>query len=278
MTKGYVAFLDVLGFSAMVQNEQSGQIDQYFDALKAVLEATPDGGPTTKTVSLIFSDSIVLLPETEGEEGLRLLIRSCSYLMGELLRAGIAMRGAISYGTYVSRTLTSGRFVAGKAIVDAYRCEEQQDWVGIMLAPSVLEQFPGLPGKCGLPSVPRTNNRDQWLAWVRSYEEKARWAVYVQPCQAIPFHTEPTDYAGYAIVPTQGDSRLRSATTSLQESIAAIGRLKMLAPDPLAQRKYQRATNWLAELSARREMSLQIAENVAAGNSDISGLIKAMVG
>jgi hypothetical protein len=61
-----------------------------------------------------------------------------------MLENEIALRGAIAYGDYRREKNAGGVFVAGKAIVDAYTFERQQDWVGVMLAPTTVRRFSGL--------------------------------------------------------------------------------------------------------------------------------------
>lgn len=259
MHTGYVAFLDVLGFSSIVANDRDGDlITGYLSALQEALKPEP---PTSgQNDYLVFSDSIVLTSKGGEPDDLRGLARSCSYLFGEFLKKGIAMRGAISYGQYLSNTMEKGRFVAGKAIVEAYSFEERQDWVGIMLAPSVVKRCTELPAICGLPSVP--NRPQDAVVWAGRHAEKARFATYIQQCREMPFHSEPGDpvnYVGYAIVPTSGDSRIRPVAESIQASIRQLTTLKMQAPNPVSQRKYDRTLAWLNHVANHWNNALSMA-------------------
>jgi hypothetical protein len=277
MHSGYVAFLDVLGFSSLVANDRDGDlINEYLAALSTALK--PESGTVGQNDYLVFSDSIVVTSLGGEPDHLRQLVRSCSYLFGELLKRGIAMRGAISYGQYLSNSTGKGRFVAGKAIVEAYSFEERQDWVGIMLAPSVVKHFKTLPTQSQLSHIPA---RPQDIAaWVGPHAETSRFfAAYVQPCNEIPFHSEPggpINYAGYAIVPTSGDYRLRSVSESLRQSIAQLETLKIQAPDPIAQRKYDRTLKWLRGVASHWHEAFSIASNVT--EPQLRGLLTPHIG
>jgi hypothetical protein len=72
----------------------------------------------------------------DTEEALKTILERCSRLFGALLANEIPVRGAIE--PYVSEKTDSGRFVAGRAIIDAYHFEAMQNWVSIMLAKGAL--------------------------------------------------------------------------------------------------------------------------------------------
>src|SRR5438105_728532 len=117
MVTGYVALLDVLGFSALVSGSRSSErLESYRTALDTVISKQP---PYT-VQSVVFSDSIVLTTLDDSPESLKALLRCCSHLFGEMLKSEIALRGAIAHGTYSRSFAANGVFVAGKAIIDAY--------------------------------------------------------------------------------------------------------------------------------------------------------------
>jgi hypothetical protein len=146
MRTGYAAFLDVLGFSALVAGEgHSERINNYLECLSKALD-TDDARPSVEYV--VFSDSIIITSLGGTDEALQALLRGCSSAFGVMLKKEIPVRGAIAYGTYSSEKTKNGRFVAGRAIVEAYQFEKKQDWVGIMLAPSVRRKVPNLAERC----------------------------------------------------------------------------------------------------------------------------------
>lgn len=237
MLVGYTAFLDVLGFSALIGGDQNSRVEKYLSQLKQVFDADPG-----KAVDyIVFSDSIILTTRDGTLASLEALLSRCAALFGMMLATEIPMRGAISHGSYVTEKTPRGTFVAGKAIIDAYNFEKMQDWIGIMLAPSVLQAVSDLQSRCQI-EFPQTD-RD-WSA----LKERLPWAACVQPCAAIPFHSSAPSsesYEGYAIVPVYGRFRLHEIIQNISRSIQRLSWLKSLAPDPRAQAKYDRTMRWL---------------------------------
>jgi hypothetical protein len=72
--KGYLAFLDVLGFSALVSSDHDGKrIESYRDSVK-------DAIADTEVKSVVFSDSIVLTTDDPRPESLLTIAGACSKL------------------------------------------------------------------------------------------------------------------------------------------------------------------------------------------------------
>lgn len=241
---GYAAFLDIMGFSTIVSGERHlERIDSYLKILKDSLGSKDD---RSQINYVVFSDSIVVTTADDDDASLQALLERCSSLFGGLLANEIPVRGAIGHGTYVRETMHSGTFVAGRAIIEAYQFEGRQDWVGIMLAPSVIQKISNLADRCRfrLPTSPDL---------LSELTDRLPWAAYMQYCDQIPFHGEPlemTNYQGFAIVPSNGDRDFASLSESLSLSLASLARLKMLAPSPQTQLKYQRCINWLSSVQA----------------------------
>jgi hypothetical protein len=236
MTGGYVALLDVLGFSSIVSGEGEERLRAYLDCLENALGADPP------LDYVVFSDSIVLTSGNDSDVGLQSLIQGCSKALGLMLEKDIPLRGAIAHGPYFRSTTPAGVFIAGRAIIDAYRFETAQDWVGIMLAPSAVRSVPNLEQRCSIGDFATTE---------RALEAASHlpWSAFVQPCPSIPFHVasalEEENFEGFAIVPTDGTMEVRAVRDSLLRSLSNLQRLKSLAPDPKAQAKYKRAHSWL---------------------------------
>ncbi|MFL6603183.1 MAG: hypothetical protein ACJ8R9_17895 [Steroidobacteraceae bacterium] len=114
MSYGYVALLDVLGFSALVANDRGGaSLQAYLECLERIF------GASSEIDYVVFSDSIVLT--LDGPDPIKLLqiSRACSRLMSELIEQEIPVRGAIACGEFVRSSVGKSVFVAGRAIVDA---------------------------------------------------------------------------------------------------------------------------------------------------------------
>ncbi len=79
MSDGYVALLDVLGFSALVDADTTGErVERYLTCLQRAKG-------TTAVEYVVFSDSIVLTVEDAGADCLLAIAGACSRLMNELL-------------------------------------------------------------------------------------------------------------------------------------------------------------------------------------------------
>jgi hypothetical protein len=231
---GFVALLDVLGFRGLVGALSSdARLDAYLNAVSSSFHTVqrPD-----RVRLVLYSDSIVMTTETNSERAFRVLLRSCSLLFSGLLQAGVPVRGAISHGPYQSEHSEGSTFIAGRPIVEAHDLERKQDWIGVMLAPSVLSKQPGLPGLCEAPSA-------------GGYLERLPYIRLVQPA-SIPFHGYDHPYDGLAVVPTPGEGPM---APHLDLCVRQIEALKRLAPSPREQRKYDATLTWLLDLKFRWE-------------------------
>ncbi len=243
--RGYVALLDVLGFTAIVSGEGHPEnLSRYVTSLNEVTNQT-------EVEIVLFSDTIVMTSLGDVDESLVALLGICSHAFGLLLSQEIAVRGAISYGSFIRYKNPKGTFLAGRAIIDAYRFQQKQDWVGIMLAPSVLDKLPDLGNRCSMP--PQTPCTVEQLD---EFSGRFPWALNVQNCEGIPFHTsdpsEPQKYEGFAVVPT--DTTIndpKSMIENLNRALDRVDRLKSLAPDPRSQKKYSEARVWLGKVKGK---------------------------
>jgi hypothetical protein len=234
LDRGYLAFLDVLGFSAMVSRDRNGeQIRRYRDCIK-------DAITTSEVKSVVFSDSIVLTTDVPTPESFLTIARACSRLLNDLLQADIALRGAITFGEFSRSSIGDSVFVAGHALIDAYEWEKKQDWIGVMIAPSALRTVPNLGELCQ-PSNGYTRGSN------------TSWMQCIQQNPSIPFHSlHPLDsnyFDGFAIVPYKGDSPAE-VWESIKACIKHLQWLRMTAPSPAAQEKYKRAEEWLGMRAA----------------------------
>src|SRR6267378_3580793 len=100
MQVGFLALLDVLGFSSLVSgDEHGGRLQRYLDCVNKSL---CEGVRGHEVDYVVFSDSIVLTTrESSMEASLQALVLRCSRLLGLMLENEVAMRGAIAYGSYL---------------------------------------------------------------------------------------------------------------------------------------------------------------------------------
>lgn len=238
MKKGYVAFLDVLGFSALVARDDTGKkLSEYQEQLD--LAVSDKVGPLQPARYVVFSDSIVITVAGEDYRAFHSIVVRCAGLFGRLLEADVAVRGAIAYGNYVEHPTGNGVFVAGPALVDAYHYETRQDWVGIMICPSAIEQNPDLGQRCNL-ETPHESESDRYVA--------LSFACSVSPYPYIPFHKEEMEnnngFEGFAITPNAYTYTPGAMKDFLGEAGRKMEWLKAIAPGPEEQAKYRLARDF----------------------------------
>ena len=86
MRSGYVAFLDVLGFSSLVAADHDGTaIDGYLSCLNDALSV--DAG-NERVDYVAFSDSIVLTTQDDTDDALKAILRACSVVLSGMLEKG----------------------------------------------------------------------------------------------------------------------------------------------------------------------------------------------
>jgi hypothetical protein len=124
-TERYVAFADILGFSAIVKQTESDQTSARFDALASALEGIGSFDGDVADVGAdfqyqTFSDSIVLSTEATAP-GMIVLLSCLSELSLRLLTgSGLLLRGAVSKGKLYHR----GAVMFGPAFLEAYSIEK----------------------------------------------------------------------------------------------------------------------------------------------------------
>jgi len=239
---GYIALLDVLGFSELLAREtRDEELSKYF---KAVDEATDED--TAPIEYVLFSDSIVISTPANSEDSLLALLRACSSALYYLLKAGLPIRGAISHGSYLRSQTSKGILIAGHAFAEAYRFERAQNWVGVLVAPSVLRSFPRLESLCRLPlNHPITGE-------VRAdFENRLGWAMTVQRHCSIPWHTDDPrrdTFDAFAVVPTDPSWSVPDMAEGLTLMAQWLEEQRLLAGEPNAQFKYEKTSGWISDL------------------------------
>jgi hypothetical protein len=239
--RGYVALLDVLGFSERVARDaELGGLDRYIATVLAVSE------PYHSLRVILFSDTVVLYSLDDSEAAYTDITAVTSRLSFALLMQEVPRRGAIAYGSFSrSEYERNCTVIAGPPIIEAHYYEARLQWIGVMLAPSVLRQVPDLSSRTAVSGQREAENPDAYVARVTR-------AAQVQRCSRIPFESPgvPLGFLeGYAVVPlsaeADGPEALRQC---MSDSLAKLQWLKQLAPEPRSQAKYEHSIAWLRPL------------------------------
>jgi hypothetical protein len=141
--KKHVAFLDVLGFSELIF-QNPGSFAEKFRRYTATIAGSireVDNAFEYK----VFSDTILILSNDDSFQELIKLIQIVSYVLFDLTHnQHIPIKGSISTGDIIEMKEEKESILAGKPIIEAYNYEQQQNWLGIILAPSVISKYPDI--------------------------------------------------------------------------------------------------------------------------------------
>lgn len=144
----YVAFFDILGFSSWVETMGSEEVFVYIRGfLNLMVRASMPNSVVNPDMSvdlessiisyINFSDSIVYYSKDDSYESFHSMLKVCAELINIVICGPTRMiRGAISHGEFYADPENNA--YVGKALIDAYRLEENQEWLGVSLD-SIIE-------------------------------------------------------------------------------------------------------------------------------------------
>lgn len=138
----YLAFIDVIGFKEIVQNDDLTLVSNYYDSVNEGISQLTDilqqfGTPSTQ----IMSDSIVFIVKPKNYDldskinCLRALCGSISHLQFSLSIQGIWTRGGISYGKI---KFHDDKFIVGPAMIRAVELEQVAKFPRVIIEPKIL--------------------------------------------------------------------------------------------------------------------------------------------
>ncbi|HLV46678.1 MAG TPA: hypothetical protein VKY32_06515 [Flavobacterium sp.] len=154
----YVAFLDILGFKDLVLNNEHGRLIALYEIVfadtvdvalangKIIIKKeenkllyTPDRSKILVN-SIIVSDSVILWTDDCSVKSLIDILISTKYLLNHSFVMGFPLRGAMSKGEFSAFTRNnmscknnSINTYLGRALVEAYQLESQQNWSGFII-------------------------------------------------------------------------------------------------------------------------------------------------
>jgi hypothetical protein len=237
---GYLATLDVLGFSELLYRDgYAQQLRQYLDCVNSVVSPTD-------IEAVLFSDSVVLTSPGETSDAFRLLVVTSSAVFHGLLRCGMPVRGAVAFGHYRREAKSGSVFLAGRPIVEAYRRERAQKWIGTLLCPSVLHKQSQLLTVADVLTDSRfgVSNAGEYDSSVLDVPLRLAHAT-------VPFEHSPGglgELSGYAIVPLGAEDNARTASRSIGRTLSSLDDLRLKASEPHSQAKYGASIKWLKDV------------------------------
>ena len=239
----YVAFLDVLGFSELIS--RGDEFEKIFDSyVKTIKEIIANVNPAFTYT--IFSDSIIIYGVNTEFSNLLEMCRIVSSIQFRLLmESNVPIKGAISCGKLNHYEAGGGtdRVISGTPIVEAYKYEQEQNWIGVMLTPSVLRQNKGLADRIKIRSGSSVTNDSVYEMVKENWD--LLFSCYVTN---IPFRNDK-EYQGFAIIPHEINC---TDPQHVHEDIVTLANrireLKFEAKDPSVQTKYQKTESYFWSL------------------------------
>lgn len=152
-----VAFIDILGFRALIENKPLQELAKDYDNMVGATNAMNRPFQSDTSVPTlfpehhksdswcqryIFSDSIILISNSNDDMSCLKLLVYAWRLLQSLLAMKLPARGAVYFGEmYENR---ERNVVLGKALTGAHSLEQKQQWIGIAIDKTVEEAFPTL--------------------------------------------------------------------------------------------------------------------------------------
>ena len=131
----FVAFLDVMGFSNLVNAGTVEDLESYFEKITEVLDKLKQDKAEIK--SFLISDSIILIAPP-GLTGLIQLLWAIRRIQSAILWRKILLRGAVSYGQVYYNDKEN--IIVGKGFIRAYLLEQEAIYPRVIIDPSIIKQ------------------------------------------------------------------------------------------------------------------------------------------
>lgn len=243
-----VALIDVLGFSELVARQDFGELfEKYIDTVKTTIEKVD-----SNIEYLVFSDSIVIVtPDNEEQDLLNIskVIGSISYEF--MVNQKLPIKGCIASGNITYKKIEKDVVIAGVPIVEAYKYEQQQDWVGTIISPNTARKFPSLSQNI----VVNENLRHISEDIAKSITQNMEWNTAIQRHYQIPIKNseiEDSYFYAYCVVPHKLTSvDATHVKEDLNEYLSVLEEQLLYAPEPKAQKKYRYTILFLNEIIKR---------------------------
>jgi len=176
---GVVSFLDVLGWKGIWVNHENAinLLTEFMSIFRTESEAmyrkiTADA---VNLEIILFSDTIVIFtPDLDFSESILFHSKACKWAIENGLENKLPLRGAIGYGEYSYYSKTSVTMI-GPVIDEVSVWGEKVNWIGVILAPSVvfesrfkdidIKNFESIRVYSSIPFKENINGLDLCVKW-----------------------------------------------------------------------------------------------------------------
>lgn len=139
----YLLFLDILGFSALVERESPEVV--YSTINNALSSFSRWESLNQQFRTIYFSDTFLFYqdPKGYGDWAYLDVYGIGAMLLSALLAKGIPARGSIVFGEFEVRNDSQKKhqLYYGKALIEAYKSERKEQWIGITIQPSAWQLY-----------------------------------------------------------------------------------------------------------------------------------------
>jgi hypothetical protein len=141
----WIAHFDVIGFKYKIDNEdRSLYLDVLKDSIDEVLQKLQK--QTTHFESLVnytfYADTFIIYATSPDDSGYPEFINISKDFIRNCILKRLPVRGAVSYGNLIIGH--NSKIIMGKAFLEAYEYCEDQNWIGLILAPSASKRLTSL--------------------------------------------------------------------------------------------------------------------------------------
>lgn len=217
----WVACFDLLGFEGLTL---SSHVDNLFSIYEECLTVAVTNAEPVENIAVAWvSDSFLFYSDDDSRKAFHAINRVACFFFDELIDRQLPVRGALACDEFYADKLNN--VYLGKAFAQAYRCAENSNWLGFVLAKSAEDKMKEL-------RVDATSRYREWPVQFkkkessRDYEVKSVFAYQIGPS---------------SINPVPGNNSCRSYLETLE---------KMQADAPAKDKpKYVNAINFLKQVA-----------------------------
>lgn len=130
----FVAFLDVMGFSNLVNKGSLENLESYFEKITDVLDKLKNDKQEVQ--AFLISDSIILIA-SEGLNGFKQLLYAIRRIQSAILWRKILLRGAVSFGQVYYNA--ERNILVGKGFIKAYLLEQEAIFPRVIIDPAIIK-------------------------------------------------------------------------------------------------------------------------------------------
>jgi len=137
--EGFVALFDILGFQSMVENDELEKVvltyERFQDSVPVEMANAFTGDNLLRARN--YSDTILIYTTEINDRSFKILLLSLNHLFLMAAAQGVPIRGAVTVGDFYA----SDDGEIGKPIIDAYKNEKKQDWIGCWIAEECINRL-----------------------------------------------------------------------------------------------------------------------------------------